>query len=393
MDDSKTRRIWIIAGEASGDLYGARLAKELWRLSPPGLKVEGMGGPEMRKAGVGILVDSSELGVVGLVEVLENIVKFIRILVFLRREAARVRPDAVVLVDYPGFNIRFARMLWRLGIPVVWYISPQVWVWRKSNIPRLAKYCSKMMLIFPFETETYEGSGLDAEFVGHPLVDVVKGRSDAAIVRDPARVVLLPGSRRSETSRLLEPMLRTVSLLKSRRPELKFAISAPRPRTYGDIVKGVEDFKARNPGTPLPDFEIACGETSRWLQEGAVGLAASGTVTVECAIAGLPLVVVYKLNPITFFLARLVIGKLFRGFFTMVNIIAYKRVFEEFLQHQVVPGDLADAVERILPGGTRREEVLADMESVVSQLGGGSSGASARAAETVLRLVGHRKEG
>ena len=166
------KEIWIIAGEASGDLYGARIAAELKRRRPD-VVVCGMGGVEMRKAGVELLVDSSELGVIGLVEVLENIFKFIRIMLYLIREAGKRRPLEVILIDYPGFNIRFAKAMWKAGIPVVWYISPQVWVWRRGNIRKLAKYCRKLMVIFPFEPEVYEGSGLDVEFVGHPLVDIV----------------------------------------------------------------------------------------------------------------------------------------------------------------------------------------------------------------------------
>lgn len=384
--DSDHKTIWIIAGESSGDTYGARLACELRALSP-GIRISGMGGHHMRDAGVDILVDSSELGVVGLVEVLENIFKFIRILLQLKNEAACVRPDAVVLIDYPGFNIRFAKMLWKLGIPVIWYISPQVWAWRKSNIPKLAKYCRKMMVIFPFEPDVYKGTGLDTEFVGHPLVGLVKGRVDASIVRDPDRILLLPGSRKSETSRLFEPMLRTVAILHARHPELKFAIAAPRQRIFDDLAGRLEEFKRLNPALKLPDFDLSQGQTSRRLQEASTGFAASGTITVECAIAGLPLVVVYKLNPLTFLFARLVIRKLFRGFFTMVNIIADKKVFEEYLQHQLVPEDLAAAVERILPGGSRRAEVESDMASVVEALSGGSEGASARAAKACLEVI------
>ena len=385
--DPKPKTVWIIAGESSGDTYGARLTQELKSISP-GIKIAGMGGHHMRDAGVDILVDSSELGVVGLIEVLENAFKFIKILLFLKSEAARVRPDAVVMIDYPGFNIRFAKMLWKLGIPVIWYISPQVWVWRKSNIPKLAKYCRKMMVIFPFEPDVYNGSGLDVEFVGHPLVEHVQRRADKSIMRDLNRMVLLPGSRKSETSRLFEPMLRTAAILHARHPELKFAISAPRQRVADELARRLAEFKEANPSTSLPDFDLNHGQTSRWLQEASTGLAASGTITVECAIAGLPLVVIYKLNPLTFFLARrLIIRKLFRGFFTMVNIIANKKVFEEYLQHQVIPEDLAAAVERILPGGPRREEVESDIDSVIEAISGGSEGASARAAKVCLEVI------
>ncbi len=382
----KRKEIWIIAGEASGDLYGARLASELKRRAPDAV-ISGMGGIEMRKAGVEILVDSSELGVIGLVEVLSNLFKFIHILLYLIREAKKRRPAAVVLVDYPGFNIRFAKAMWKAGIPVVWYISPQVWVWRKGNIKKLAKFCRKLMVIFPFEPEVYEGSGLDVEFVGHPLVDIVQGRADTSIERDPNSILLLPGSRKKEIDYLLEPFLKTVSILKSRHPKLQFIAAAPRERILQMIKAGIREFTRKHPDLPLPEIQLTRGKNAFWMQRCTAGLAASGTVTVECAIAGLPLVVAYRLNKITFLLARLVIGKLFRGFFTMVNIILYRRAFEEFLQFQVVPEDLADAMDRILPGGERRTEVEADMKEMVQAISGGANGAVARAASCVLGVV------
>lgn len=381
------KEIWIVAGEASGDLYGARIAAELKRRRPD-VVICGMGGVEMRKAGVELLVDSSELGVIGLVEVLENLLKFIRILLYLIREAEKRRPLEVILIDYPGFNLRFAKAMWKAGIPVVWYISPQVWVWRHGNIRKLAKYCRKLLVIFPFEPEVYNGSGLDVKFVGHPLVDIVRGRADATIERDPNTILLLPGSRKKEIEYLLEPFLRTAVLLKSRHPAFQFVIVSPRERILQMVKEGLEKFRKANPGTLLPPIQLTRGKAAFWMQRCAAGLAASGTVTVECAIAGLPLVVAYKLNKLTFLLARIIIGKLFRGFFTMPNIILNRCVFEEFLQHQVIPEDLADALERILPGGERHDQVSADMQEMVEQLSGGANGAIGKAAASALSVIG-----
>lgn len=381
------KEIWIVAGEASGDLYGARIAAELKRRRSD-VVICGMGGVEMRKAGVELLVDSSELGVIGLVEVLENLLKFIRILLYLIREAEKRRPLEVILIDYPGFNLRFAKAMWKAGIPVVWYISPQVWVWRHGNIRKLAKYCRKLLVIFPFEPEVYNGSGLDVEFVGHPLVDIVRGRADATIERDPNTILLLPGSRKKEIEYLLEPFLRTAVLLKSRHPAFQFVIVSPRERILQMVKEGLEKFRKANPGTLLPPIQLTRGKAAFWMQRCAAGLAASGTVTVECATAGIPLVVAYKLNKLTFLLARIIIGKLFRGFFTMPNIILNRCVFEEFLQHQVIPEDLADALERILPGGERHDQVSADMQEMVEQLSGGANGAIGKAAASALAVIG-----
>ena len=379
----KAPLIWLIAGEASGDLYGALLAENLRQLNPD-VKIQGMGGVKMKKANVDLLVDSSELGVIGLIEVMGMIFRFIKIMKYLVTEAVKRRPDAVVMIDYPGFNIRFAKRLKKAGIPVIWYISPQVWAWRKSNIPRLASYCKKMLVIFPFEVEVYKGSGLDVEFSGHPLVEIVKGRKDPAITRDEKSFLILPGSRKSETKRLFHVMLQSAALLREKHPDLKFFIATPREKVYKDIQEKFAAFAGKNPTFPVEAFTITCGETSKHLQSCIAGFAASGTITVESAIAGLPLVVAYKLNPITFLLARLILRKLFRNAFTMPNIIMNRCVFEEFLQHQVTPEALVEAAEKILPGGSRRVAVEKDMEEMIKELSIGNMEAGKKTAEKIL---------
>ena len=379
--------IWIMSGESSGDLYGARIAQEVMKQRPE-VVVRGMGGPRMRAAGVDIFVDSSELGVVGFIEILEKLGTFIRIFFDCVKRAQAERPDVVMVIDNPGFNIRLAKKLWKLGIPVVWFISPQVWVWRKSNIPRIAKYCRKLIVIFPFETDVWAGSGLETHFGGHPLVEIVRERTDPTIKRDPNHILILPGSRSSETSRLLEPFLKTVLLLHQRHPELRFTISLPREKTYRDVLAGLDDFMRKHPEMTEVKIEVSQGQTARAMQECIAGLAASGTVTVECAIADLPLVVAYRLNYITFILAILVIRKLFRHAFTMVDIILNRKSFEEFLQFQVKPAVLANAMERILPGGSRREEVERDMAELRQMLEVGSQNATANAARHLLSTIG-----
>ena len=379
--------VWIMSGESSGDLYGARIAQEVMKQCP-GAVVRGMGGHRMREAGVDLFVDSSELGVVGFIEVLEKIGTFIRIFFQCIELAKKERPDVVMVIDNPGFNIRLAKQLWKLGIPVVWFVSPQVWVWRKSNIPRIAKYCRKLIVIFPFETEVWAGSGLETHFGGHPLIEIIRERTDPTLKRDPNHVLILPGSRGSETSRLLEPFLKTVLILHKRHPELHFTISLPREKTYQDVLAGLDNFTRRHPEMHDVRIEVSQGQTARAMQVCSTGLAASGTVTVECAIAGIPLVVAYRLNYITFIFAILIIRKLFRNAFTMVDIILNRKSFEEFLQFQVRPAVLADAVERILPGGARRAEVERDMEELRRMLAPGSENATANAARYLLSTIG-----
>ncbi len=384
LDMSSSKQIWIFAGETSGDLYGAHLASEIQRTAP-GVRIRGMGGCEMRKAGVEIMVDSTELGIVGVVEVLKHLFFFVRLFLRLRKKAIEDRPDAVVLIDYPGFNIRFARAMRKAGIPVIWYVSPQVWAWAKWRIPKLARDCSKMLVIFPFETEVYSGTGLETYFVGHPLTEIMEGVGND-IARDGKMVLLLPGSRENEIDRLMDPMLETVSLLAQRNPELKFRIAAARPAIEKLIEEKLESFRMKNPGTP--DIPIVCGETSLMLFKAAAGIAASGTVTVEAAIAGLPLVVIYKMNHISYLLGRIFVKI---PFFTMVNIINGRESFREFLQGDVKPAKLADALLEILPGGARRSEVEEDMDGLKRKLSVENNSGCVRAAKIIIETINAEK--
>lgn len=377
---NKTPSIWILAGEASGDLYGGRLARELKRLSPD-ITVKGMGMGQMREAGVEILVDSTELGVMGFVEVFKRLPTFYKVFKGLVKGAEEERPDCVVMVDYPGFNLRFAKQMHRRGIPVVYYISPQVWIWGKKRIPKIAAWCDKVLAIFPFEPAAYDGTGLDVQFVGHPLVDIIEGKKDPSIQRDPDLLLLLPGSRRQEILRLLPPIAETAARLIQKNPNRRFALPIPSPK-IGELVTGtLADLRAENP--MIPDVEIIAGDASSWFQKADAGLAASGTVTMQAAIYGLPLVSIYKVSFWNYAIARLLI-KL--DYFTIVNLVAGKRVFEEFMQGDVRADVLAPAVEAILTGGDRREEVMRGISDCVAALGGGR-GSCERAAREALKTA------
>ena len=372
---------WIIAGEASGDMYGARLGKELLALGKERnreVSIAGMGGPAMIQAGFDIRVDSTELGVMGVFEVLKLLFTFIGIFCRLVKQAWKERPDAVILIDYPGFNLLFALMMYWKKIPVIWYVCPHLWVWGKWRLPVLAKICTKMLVIFPFEVEVFAQTRLRTEFVGHPLLDLFKERRDPSIQRDPDCFLLLPGSRVMEVTRLLPPMLETITELAPKHPNLHFVLTAPREKITTLCREFYENFKTKNPAVPPVTF--LTGATREYQQRAGTGIAASGTVTVECAIAGLPLVVVYKLNTFTLALASVLVT-LYRGFFTMVNIIANKPVYQEFLQWHVCPKELIPAIEQILPGGPRRTQVESEIKEVVDLLSPNSSSAIRQAAE------------
>ncbi len=361
-----------MAGESSGDIYGAALAQELRQLAAANgeeIEFSGMGGAEMIKAGVKVKVDSTELGVIGIFEALKNIFTFIGIFFKLLKAAGKERPDAVIMIDYPGFNLRFAKKMYKLGIPVYWYVSPQVWVWGKKRLPILAKICTKMLVIFPFEEEVYSVTPLKAKFVGHPLVDVIAARRDPEIKRDMNSFLLLPGSRKNEIDRLLVPMLEVTNALYKKHPELKFTLAAPRQKIADSCAEKIADYRKKHP--ELPEIDISVGSTGKLQQSAGTGLAASGTVTVECALSGLPLVVGYKLNFMSLVLAKILVT-LYRGFFTMVNIIADKEVYQEFLQWHFCEKEVLPAVEAILPDGSRRKEVEEGMKEVAELLGSGS---------------------
>lgn len=375
------KNIWILSGEASGDMYGAKLAEELRLIAAAKgeeIHIAGMGGPKMIAAGIDIRVDSTELGVIGFVEILKHIFTFINIFFKLVKQAKTERPDRVVLIDYPGFNLLFALVLYCNEIPVIWYVCPHLWVWGKWRLPVLAKICSKMLVIFPFEVEVFAETPLKADFVGHPLVDIVEGRRDPSIVRDPNAFLLLPGSRTMEIERLLPTMLEAVYQLSQKHPQLRFYLSTPRERITTLCLKTISEYREKQPD--LPQISVSTGDTGVWQQKAGTGLAASGTVTVESAIAGLPLVVGYRTNWLSIIIAILLQVKLFRGFFTMTNIIANKVVYEEFLQHRFKVENIVPAVERILPDGERRLEVEAEMAEVRQMLSAQSGSAARQAA-------------
>ena len=368
--------IWIVAGETSGDGYGARLAHEM-RVLQPDVCLKGMGGPAMREAGVEIMVDSTELGVMGLSEVFRLLPTFIRLFRGLVKRAAEERPDTVVLIDYPGFNLRLAKKLHALGIRVVYYVSPQVWAWKKGRIPKIAAIVDRLLVIFPFEPAVYKGTGLDVQFVGHPLLEILAEERDTTVERDPDTVLLLPGSRQGEIDRLLPIIAATAHLLAQERPHLRFVMPLPRQSIADYAVRCLRALPNQ------PEIQIEIGNSRHWMQRAGTGLAASGTVTVEAAILGLPLVSVYRVHWLTYLLAAVIIRL---PYFTMVNLIAGRQLFPELLQGEFTPENALGALRPLLPDGERRAEVEQGMRDMVAALAG-TRPASRRAAVSVLEVA------
>lgn len=375
----ETPLVWIIAGESSGDAYGAALAQALHRRSPA-LRLRGMGMEKMREAGVDLFADSSELGIIGIVEALRHLPLFMRLMRRMVELARQERPQTVVLIDYPGFNLRLAQRLHRLGIRIVWYVSPQVWAWKRGRIWQLARYCDRMLCIFPFEPPCYAPTTLRAEFVGHPLLGMLEPWRQRGIARADNRILLLPGSRRMELERLMPSFLQAACILHRRHPGLRFEFALPRPAIL-DYAKSL--LRAAALPADAPVFEWSVGCTRERLCGCTAALAASGTVTVEAALLGAPVVVGYKLNPLSWLIGRMLV-KL--PSITIANLVCGKCVFEEYLQSACTPDNLAAGIERLLIGGERREECLRGIAEFREKLGSAGE-VSDNVASAVLEAV------
>ena len=371
------KKVLIMSGEASGDLHGANLAREL-RKADPTLMLYGVGSREMRNAGIELLADASEISVVGITAVLTHFRKIYRVYAKLKRFLKHERPDILVLIDFPDFNIMLGKAAQKLGIPVVYYISPQVWVWRKGRIQTIARLVKAMLVAFPFEVPLYEQAGVDVRFVGHPLVDIV--RSDLTQEQakklfniEPAHrvVALLPGSRRSEIVHLLPDMLSAARILKHRHTDLRFLLPIA-PTLDSSFVRAFIE----SSGIPVRMVE---GRSYDVLRASDAALVASGTATLETGLMNVPMAIAYRISPLNYF----IMTKLVRNVehVGLVNIVAGKRIVPELVQNDSTPEAMADAVNRILADPAYAQQVKNDLARMRDRLG--DAGASRRAAAVV----------
>lgn len=367
-------RVLVVAGEASGDLHAAAVARAL-RAKLPTAELFGMGGQHLRAAGVETLHDASEVAVMGLTEVVGKIPRILGVLNDLARAAASRRPAAALLVDLPDFNLRLARRLRRLGIPVIYYISPMVWAWRAGRTRQLARDCREVLCIYPFEEAFLRARGVNARFVGNPLLDAVAAAQPLADA--PAgtlRLALLPGSRQQEIARLLSPMLAAAALLSAERP-VSVAIPVPATLSVASVAQQVAEAK-------LPaaiQVQIVKERTADVLRWCEVALCKSGTATLEVCLSDRPLVVVYKMSAVTGAVAR---AMLQLSSVSLVNLLAGRAVVPELLQSGATPQAMRAAVLDVLG---RREEISQAYAEIRAALGG--AGAAQRVAETLLRVV------
>ena len=371
-------RVFIIAGEISGDTHAAGLLREMKALEPD-LQVSGLGGRQMREvAGLGIEDWVEKAGVVGLWEVLKIYRYFKEKKVAVEAKILAERPDAVILVDYPGFNLRVASSLRAAGYAgkIVYYISPQVWAWKKGRVKVMAKVLDLMICIFPFEKAFYEQSGLRTEFCGHPMVDRVQTlRRDWP--REPGLVGWFPGSRLNEVRRLFPIMVQAAQAIRLAVPEARFAVSAANETLAGHMRTMADAL-----GVPEAKRWIEVGTVYDLMQRCEAGAVASGTATLEAACFGLPYTLIYNVSWPTYVVGKLVVRIKHLG---IINILAKREVVRELVQHDLNPDTLAQATADLLTQKERREALQADLASVVATLGSG--GAYQRAAQAVHSAI------
>lgn len=380
-------QIMIVAGEASGDMHGARLVKAMRELRP-GLLFSGIGGKELTAAGVHMLYDASKLAVVGLTEVISHLGDILAARKALIEQMRTVKPALLILIDYPDFNLLLAARAKKLGIPVFYYISPQVWAWRSGRVKKIGRLTQRVGVILPFEKDFYAARGVEVDFVGHPLVDTVKTclnkeeflKSHNIGLKPDTRIIgILPGSRSKEIRSLLPDFLAAAHLLAREKPD-NYIFLLPRASTVSRQLlaeNGLADYQDKlrihTTSDNRYDLMAACDAV----------VAASGTVTLELAILGIPAVTTYRVSPRTYRLGKLLVRHI--QYFSLVNLIADREIIPELLQDEVTPENIAGHLQTMLNDSAYRKNVQQGLAEVTEKLG--APGCSKRAAEIAIECM------
>jgi lipid-A-disaccharide synthase len=377
----KPRLVLIVAGEASADLHGSNLVREMKRLDP-GLTFWGVGGQNMESEGVRILVPSSEMAVVGLTEVFPRLRTITRAYYALKRILEKDRPDLLILIDYPDFNIRLARVANGARVPVLYYISPQVWAWRRGRVKKISRRVDRLAVILPFEEPLYRQKGLRVEYVGHPLVDAIPPRLERSeafrhldIQESYPTIGLLPGSRKEEVRNTLLPMVEAATMLRAKFPRLQCLL--PRASTVSeDLIHGLLERSSVG-------ITVLRGGIYRVLSACDFAFVTSGTATLETAIMRVPMVILYKVSPLSYWIGRKVIRVPYIG---LPNLVAGEKIVPEIIQHEITPERLFREALAVLEDGERRQNMVKDLIKVRQKLGVRS--ASRRTAQIALEMIG-----
>ncbi len=380
-DTKKNKTIMIVAGEASGDMHGADLVMEMLRIDPS-LIFYGMGGNKMQEAGVKLLVHASETAVVGLTEVISKFGTLFRIIRRVKKSLDEMKPQLVILIDYPDFNLNFiATAAKKRNIKIFYYISPQVWAWRKSRITKIKRLVDKMAVILPFEVDTYASKGFAVDYVGHPLLDLVKPayckqESQELFNLDESKTTigLLPGSRLSEVVKLLPEMLKAAEILTKKMPNVQFILPLANTldkKIVDDIISGF-----------CINVKVISGQTYEAIYCCDLAIVASGTATLETALLRVPMIIIYKISALTYFIGKFIVHVNNIG---LANIIAEKTVVPELIQEDACGNRIASEAIDILTNAERKQEMIKELAAIRSKLGDpGAARKTARLAYDML---------
>ena len=379
-EQMKSKKILLVAGEVSGDLHGSHLVEAIQRIEPE-VRFFGVGGEGLERRGMKVLYPAHSLSVVGITEVFLKLGTILKALRGLKRSLEREKPDLVILIDFPEFNLRLAKLAHRREIPILYYISPQIWAWRPKRVNLIARVVKKMIVLFPFEVPLYEAAGVDVEWVGHPLLDIVKPTlpKDVAFQQlglDPKRrtVGLLPGSRVHEVERLLPPLLDSAHLLQREIPDLQFVI----PLAPG-LPRAILSSWMKSISIPVKVVE---GFAYDAMNLSELLITASGTATLEGAILGKPMIIIYRVSLPSYWVGRALIRVDHIG---LVNLVAEKEIAPELIQKDANPQRIADEALRILRDPILSRKMSESMAEVRQKLG--EPGAAQRAAQIVVSLM------
>jgi len=368
----------IIAGEASGDQHGAKLVQAMQKKNPD-LFFCGIGGPALRQAGVRILVDACELTVVGITEVFSKLPGILKGMGTIKKLLKSLKPELLILIDFPDFNLHLAATAKKIGIPVLYYISPQIWAWRQGRVKRIGRLVNHMAVILPFEQQFYTANNVPATFVGHPLLDTPLPTADEIFttsVEGPVTIGLVPGSRDNEIARHLPVMLNTADILKDRLKQARFIISQAASVERKQIEVVVADHPCRM------NVDIISDGVETVFERSDVIVAASGTVTLQAAIHGVPMVIIYKVSPISFMLGRALIRVPNIG---LVNLVAGRQLVPEFVQNAASAENISSAVEKMLADRIQLNHLKKQLFALRDVMGG--AGASDRVAELAFGML------
>ncbi len=376
----KNKTIMIVAGEASGDMHGANLVREMLKVNP-GLNFYGIGGKKLKEEGVHLLANASDMAVVGLTEVISKLGNIFKIMRMMKKSLDERRPDLVILIDYPDFNIPLAKAAKKRGIKVFYYISPQVWAWRKGRIEQIKNTVDKMAVILPFEVDTYAQEGFTVNYVGHPLLDLVRqnyskqeSRKKFGLAENKITIGILPGSRPSEVEKLMPELLRAAEILKKEMPAIQFVLPLADTLEEASLTEIISRFNV--------EVKVISSHTYDVISCADLALVASGTATLETALLGVPMIIVYKISLLSYVIGRLIVDVKNIG---LVNIIAGKTIVPELIQKDASGERIALEALSILKNGERKQEIIKELEAIRGRLG--EPGAARRAAQIACDMI------